>query len=292
MSESLAAWLQRMLAYGSSVVAVRITQVLGSTPRDVDTLMLVTHVATCGTIGGGALEWTAIDEARDMIRQGVMAKTIAMPLGPFLGQCCGGHVTLELFRADRRFVEKLEADEKQHRASYPPLMILGAGHVGRAIARAMQPLPFATRVLDTRPEEVALLPSEAIGEVTTDPVLSIDAAAFGTSFLILTHSHTLDFLSVEAALKRPDAPYIGMIGSATKRAKLENWLKSSRSDVSRFGRVVCPIGGARVRDKRPEIIAALVAAELITTIHLHSAQSGEVKIEPNVGRDRRKKLSA
>jgi xanthine dehydrogenase accessory factor len=121
--------------------------------------------------------------------------------------------------------------------------------------------------------------------VTSDPVLSIYTAAPGTSFLILTHSHTMDFLAVEAALKRSDAPYVGMIGSATKRAKLKNWLKSGRSDISRFGRLVCPIGGARVKDKRPEVIAALVAAELITTILAHSTQSGASNVEGRITAD-------
>jgi xanthine dehydrogenase accessory factor len=289
MTQSLARWLHNAIVSGSAVIAVRIANVLGSTPRDADAVMLVTNETTCGTIGGGALEWTAIEEAREMIALAVPTKKRSLPLGPFLGQCCGGHVTLEFFRADALFVQLLKAREDEQRASYPKLMILGAGHVGRAIAQAMKPLPFSTRVLDTRPEEVALLPDGVVGEVTRDPVLSITAADPGTSFLVLTHSHTMDFLAVEAALKRGDSPYVGMIGSATKRAKLRNWLKSGRSDEARFNRLVCPIGGAGVRDKRPEVIAALVAAELVTAVHIHLIQSQELNVQQQLISDRRKR---
>jgi xanthine dehydrogenase accessory factor len=55
-----------------------------------------------------------------------------------------------------------------------------------------------------------------------------------------------------------------MIGSATKRATFRNWLARETAGTVSVDRLVLPIGGTTVRDKRPAIIAALVAAELLT----------------------------
>jgi xanthine dehydrogenase accessory factor len=272
LSRSLARWLETMIERESRVIVVQIANVLGSAPRDTDALMMVTQDTTRGTIGGGALEWTAIEHAREMIANRITTSRLALPLGPFLGQCCGGHVTLDFFQGDLQFTQTLEEGEQKQISGYPKLMIFGAGHVGKAIAQAFIALPFSTRVLDTRVDEVAQLPLGVSGEVTEDPVASIEAASSGTSFLVLTHSHTLDFLATEAALKRSDSPYVGMIGSATKRARFRSWIESRKTEVSLCDKLICPIGGSNVRDKRPEVIAALVAAELITKIHFNSFQ--------------------
>ena len=84
--------------------------------------------------------------------------------------------------------------------------------------------------------------------------------------VVLTYSHSLDFEVTEAALRRGDAPYVGLIGSKTKRTKFERWFLSRGGTATQLGRLVCPIGGDRVKDKRPEVIAALVAAELVTSV--------------------------
>lgn len=266
MSQSLARWLGMTLETGSQVIVVEILEVKGSTPRDTDAFMMVSRDAIRGTIGGGVLEWTAIEHAREMIQRNESTGKLSLPLGPYLGQCCGGHVTLEFYKADHQIVHFLEEREETERTCFPRLLIFGAGHVGRAIAQAFKPLPFAMTVLDTRASEIAALPAVVDSQVTENPVANVESAAQGTSFIVLTHSHTMDFLITEAALKRSDAAYVGMIGSATKRAKFRSWLVSRGTDVVLMNRLVCPIGGTRVRDKRPEIIAALVASELIAKV--------------------------
>ena len=89
----------------------------------------------------------------------------------------------------------------------------------------------------------------------------------GSAFVAMTHSHSLDFLIAAEALARGDAAYCGMIGSATKRAVFAGWLAEHDLDRRLAGKLVCPIGGSVVRDKRPEVIAALTAAEILTALH-------------------------
>ena len=96
-----------------------------------------------------------------------------------------------------------------------------------------------------------------------DPAGAVEEARPGTAFVILSHSHALDYRLAEAALARGDAAYIGMIGSATKRARFESGFLRSGGRREALARLTCPIGGSDVDDKRPEVIAALTAAELV-----------------------------
>ena len=91
-------------------------------------------------------------------------------------------------------------------------------------------------------------------------------APAGTAFVILTHDHALDFLLVAEALARDDAAYVGMIGSNTKRATFKSWYLKNGGDEHRFSKLVTPIGGDAVHDKRPAVIAAMAAAEILTAL--------------------------
>ena len=84
---------------------------------------------------------------------------------------------------------------------------------------------------------------------------------------MLTHDHALDFLIVAEALKRADAAYVGMIGSKTKKATFRSWyFREAAGDEASFARLVSPIGGDDVNDKRPAVIAALAAAEIMRAL--------------------------
>src|ERR1700722_3011452 len=98
----LSAILREALASDEPVILVSVSRAQGSTPRDTDAVMLVTREQSHGTIGGGQLEFHAIDVAREMIAAGSTEETLDLPLGPHLGQCCGGRVELSLRRADDR----------------------------------------------------------------------------------------------------------------------------------------------------------------------------------------------
>lgn len=257
-----AADLDALIVSGERIVHVRVAEAKGSTPRESGAWMLVTASTMLGTIGGGALEFRAIDLARKMLEGGnADEQTLELPLGPEIGQCCGGRVGLSLNRMDKKMLEELHAGLKAQEEKQPQILVFGGGHVGLALARALSPLPFRTRLIETRPD---ILPPELTisHEIVAVPEMLVRTLDAGAAVVVLTHDHALDFLIVSEALKRNDLAYVGMIGSQTKRATFRNqWLRDG-GEARLLERLVCPIGNAAVRDKRPEIIATLAAAEI------------------------------
>ncbi|MBR9842331.1 MAG: xanthine dehydrogenase accessory protein XdhC [Rhodobacteraceae bacterium] len=251
------------LAAHGAVIRVRITRVRGSSPREEGVVMYVAPEAVYGTIGGGQLEYMAIDEARALLaRDGAVAE-MDVPLGPEIGQCCGGRVEIALERMDeamRREAAEAEARELEVR---PHLYILGAGHVGRALADLTQHLPLRTVLADGRAAELALCKAKVETALTPLPEALVREAPAGSAFVILTHDHALDFLLAAEALGRGDAAYVGMIGSATKRASFVSWARAQGGTVEGL---TCPMGAGRSGDKRPEMIAALVLGEVVASL--------------------------
>jgi len=138
--------------------------------------------------------------------------------------------------------------------------IFGAGHVGQALAPIVDTLPFRMRWLDTREE---LRGSDARLEIEADPVEIVSAAAAGSFFIVLTHTHELDYQIVRAVLSPGDAAYCGLIGSATKRARFVSRLGKDGVDVARL---TCPIGAGAIRSKLPAAIAVAASAELLVRL--------------------------
>lgn len=309
----LAAWNPR------GGVMVTVVRSLGSTPRGCGSYMIVGADGrlAAGTVGGGALELEAIERARAMLAGGDAASVRSVPLGPELGQCCGGQVTL-LYEplpvaiggeADavvatelappfgRSFVDAGRLDARGcidfagggrlarldgrpvlvQPVGQPrqPVAVFGAGHVGRALARALAPLPFGLRWIDDRAEQ---FPADAaeLAEVvlTTAPPDQVAGLAPGSFVLIMTHSHGLDFDILRRALGRDDLGYVGLIGSATKRAKFTKRLQGYGLGEAAIGRLVCPIGLPGVTGKEPAVIAASVAAELLILLSHAGAAAG------------------
>ncbi len=255
----LAARLATWLEAGDATALVEVTGVQGSAPREAGAVMGVCAGAICGTIGGGALETQVIAAARDLLRSGEATATIDQPLGPEIGQCCGGRVQLAITRVSPDMVETVRKSEEVASVSQPTVLIFGAGHTGGALAKALSPLPLRVSVIDQRSDWLTPLSFTVNTIETALPEAEVAAAHPGTAFVIMTHDHALDFLIAEAALSRGDAAYVGMIGSASKRARL-------KADLSRKAvmtkALTCPIGAGGPRDKRPEVIAAATAAEI------------------------------
>jgi xanthine dehydrogenase accessory factor len=275
----LAPALRAMLQRGEPAALVTVADARGSTPREPGARMLVGANAAIGTIGGGRLEWDAISRARAIASDPSQPShtTIEVPLGPAIGQCCGGHVTLRLERADPAVLTRIEAEEQAASSRRTRVLLFGAGHVGKAIATALAPLPFDIQWIDERPEE---FPQQPPGDnvhpiVTNAPLDLIAEAPSGACYLILTHLHALDFQIAEAVLRRADFAYAGLIGSATKRRRFERTFTAHGGDRHILSRLTCPIGSALHRDKRPAVIAALVAAELLITVAIASKEAEE-----------------
>ncbi len=247
-------------------VIVRIAQAQGSTPREAGATMIVGACGSAGTIGGGQLEFHCIDLARDMLASGEDERTVDIPLGPQMGQCCGGRVQVTLERALPRHLAALREGEAKAAADRPQVLIFGAGHTGKALARSLALLPLAVTLIDDREGVFEGIPESVACLRLDDPEAALAAAPPRSGFVVLSHSHALDYRLTESALLREDAAYVGMIGSGTKRARFEASFRRRHPDSAALARLTCPIGGSDVHDKRPEVIATLTAAELVRSL--------------------------
>lgn len=253
-------------------ILIEIEAAKGSTPRETGTVMLVADQAICGTIGGGQLEFIAIENARRLLSDQGGTETMDIALGPEIGQCCGGRTSLRFTRLNEIVRKTLIETLRQEAEHRPQVWLFGAGHVGRALASALLPLPVHPTIVETRVDELQGLPLGLNRRLTPMPESLIEEIAPGAAIVILTHDHALDFLIAQQALRRNDLAYVGMIGSATKRATFSSWLKREGQDVP-IHRLTLPIGGNSVRDKRPEVIAAMTTAEILVALSRHDASA-------------------
>jgi xanthine dehydrogenase accessory factor len=148
-----------------------------------------------------------------------------------------------------------------------PLYLYGAGHVGRALVRVLEGLPFDLVWVDTvRARFPAAIPAHARMEATRDPVSLAAQAPPGAFHLVMTYSHPLDLAICHALLRRGDFAYLGLIGSRTKRARFVKRLAEAGIDESMLARLVCPIGIPGLSGKEPPMIAVSTAADLVARL--------------------------
>jgi xanthine dehydrogenase accessory factor len=144
------------------------------------------------------------------------------------------------------------------------IVLFGAGHVGHALVRLLGSLPCVVQWVDERDE---LFPDETPPnvqvEATDTPDAIVDAAPPGAWFLVMTHSHALDFSLASRIMRRRDFSYFGMIGSETKRVKFERRLLERGVELERLAQMTCPIGVEGIVDKAPAAIAIAVCAQLL-----------------------------
>lgn len=158
---------------------------------------------------------------------------------------------------DGRVVERFGTDAAA-------LYLFGAGHVGRALALALAPLPFAVTWIDPRADAFPQhVPANATCYRDAEPVRLLDTAPDGAFVAIMTHSHPLDLDIAAAALKAGRFPYVGLIGSETKRARFASTMRQLGLSEETIGRLICPIGLTQIRDKAPAAIAASIVAQLL-----------------------------
>jgi xanthine dehydrogenase accessory factor len=142
--------------------------------------------------------------------------------------------------------------------------LFGAGHVGRALTLALAPLPFAVTWTDTRPGAIPqTFPVNVTAITQGDLVALLGRAPDGAFIAVMTHSHALDLDLVIAALNANRFAYVGLIGSATKRARFTSAMRKMGMTAEAVGKLVCPIGLTAIRDKAPAAIAASVAAQVL-----------------------------
>ena len=250
------------LNYNKRIIQASIVRTIGSSPRNSDTEMFISETDTLGTIGGGQLEYLVINHSKKMIAENIKKDILKISLGPEIGQCCGGKVEvslLEMYEKDKCLA--LNRFNKKDK-NLPHVYVMGAGHVGRALALQLQHLPVRCVLIDSRVDELAKCSADVETRLSAIPEEDIKSAPRGSAYVILTHDHALDFILCGAALDRHDAKYVGMIGSKTKRVKFKKWYQVNY-DNNLIRDFTCPIGNVKNQDKRPSIIASFVAAEVI-----------------------------
>ena len=253
----------RLASEDAVLVSVDASQ--GSVPREAGAWMAVFAHGFVGTVGGGQLELQAMAEARRRLAGASGDAVVRYPLGPSLGQCCGGVVHLRFQQVGAADGPSLAARLAPQRI---PVALFGGGHVGRALVAALGLLPFAVRWIDSRDEIFPeSLPDNAECE-HSDPVQAAVAdLVAGTHVLIMSFSHAEDLDIVAACLKRQrersDLPFIGLIGSKTKWATFRHRLGQRSFSMQELAQVTCPIGLADIKGKQPEVIAVSVAAQLL-----------------------------
>lgn len=235
--------------------------------------MIVTPQGFHGTIGGGALEWKAMAAAQKALGRPAGISSAHYSLGPDLGQCCGGRVTLVTEIFDVSSLPKLaELAERECKGAFDrrrKLYLFGAGHVGRALALALAPLPFAVIWADPRPKVFPRFLPENVTPLSPEmPERVLSDAPEGSLALVMSHSHALDLAITDAALRNPHIAHVGLIGSLSKRARFEKRLREAGVDESRIKGLICPIGMGGIASKEPPAIAAATAVQCLV---LHEA---------------------
>lgn len=293
--------LTAALARHGAVVRVVIAGFQGSSPREAGAAMLVWADGQEGTIGGGALEFQAVDRARAMLGGGPAQRVDRVALGPAIGQCCGGAVVLvsERWQAGQALPDAVFARPLAGTAGAMPLAlhrliaqargqgvapaaqivqgwfvepvapqgrliwVWGAGHVGRAIVAVLAPLPgLAITWVDTAPDRFPPgVPAGVTVLPAADPARLADHAPAGAEHLVLTYSHALDLELCHRLLRRGFA-HLGLIGSDTKAARFRARLHDLGHLPGEVARIACPIGD-KTLGKHPQAIALGVAVALV-----------------------------
>ncbi|MGY2894031.1 xanthine dehydrogenase accessory protein XdhC [Deinococcus sp. UYEF24] len=258
-------WLGALQAYrerGEAAVLVTLLSVRGHAPREAGAKMVVGLNGTHGSVGGGNLEATAVERARQMLKgRKTEPEVFTLRLtdrapAEFGRQCCGGEVSLLLEVVN---------------PARPAVAIFGVGHVGLALARILVTLDLDLHLIDSRaaqlaPERLAVLELGAQAGVhlhpSPIPELVLDDLPAHTHLLVMTHDHAEDAAILDAALRRSGENFIGLIGSSAKWTRFREQLLSLGHTPAALERVTTPIGVPGIKSKRPEMIAVSVAAQI------------------------------
>ena len=234
-----------------SVALVTVTKCLGSTPCEVGSRMIITEDNVVhGTIGGGKLEFLAIGEAIDALRENKIVSS-SYTLGPEFEQCCGGKVEF--------IIEPMNQS--------PELFLFGAGHIGYEVAKLLVDTPFEVNLIDSRHnwfKDTTLDKTIRLQQVNLDDFKTFrDSVQWGKHcyVLVMTHDHSIDFEIIAMALQH-ETKFLGLIGSKTKRTRFNNMLIKDMNIKEGMSHVVCPIG-LPLGGNTPKEIAISVAAQLL-----------------------------
>ncbi|MEO7070635.1 MAG: xanthine dehydrogenase accessory protein XdhC [Nostocoides sp.] len=252
-------------------VLVTLVSVRGHSPRAAGAKMVVAPDAAYGSIGGGNLEATAVDRARDLIARGERSpEHLELALNERATvehgqQCCGGEVSVLL--------EPL--------AVAPSVAIFGVGHVGLELARILARQDLELHLVDSRrdqldPDRLQVL-AGAVARVQVHhapvPELVLGQVPPGTHVLIMTHDHAEDAALCDGALRCQHLGSVGLIGSSAKWRRFQKRLAAEGHSREMVASIRTPIGLPEITGKEPAVIAVSVAADLLRTFQAEAPRA-------------------
>ncbi|GAA4287522.1 xanthine dehydrogenase accessory protein XdhC [Georgenia daeguensis] len=272
--------LAHLRAAGLPGVLVTVTDVRGHAPREAGAKMVVAAERTWDSIGGGNLEATVVDRARELLTGGAdVPEHMTFALNEHVtnrhgNQCCGGEVSVLL--------EPLRTRST--------VAVFGVGHVGFELARILARLPVSLHLVDSRADQVAAGrlaevagPADVHVHHAPAPEVVLRNLPPSSRVLVMTHDHAEDLILCDAALNRGDLAYVGLIGSRAKWARFRKRLREAGHDDAAIDTITCPIGLPGLSGKDPAVIALSVAADLVRQLEQELAPVGTARV-PATGR--------
>lgn len=251
--------LQKVKNYKEEIIKAKIINSEGSVPSDAGNYMLISKEDIFGTIGGGNLEYLVINKSKELLKNKIKkSEILSIPLGPGIGQCCGGYVQIKLTHHSngKKGLENFKKNDN--------LFIFGAGHIGQALSLKSLNLNFNVHLIDTRKNFLYMNEYEEIDYIfVKEPWQLIKNLPLNAYYVVLTHSHDYDFKIINEILIHNSSKFIGLIGSKTKKNRFSNRLKENGHTQNLIDLVECPVGLNIKHTKEPNEIAISIIAKLI-----------------------------
>lgn len=243
--------LNELFFSNTPFVMVTLVDVIGSSPQDVGSKMLVTKDGLYGgTIGGGKVEFKALNEAKTLLENRLQTKFfVEWNLKKDVGMSCGGIVRLYF--------------EAFHTNTWK-IAVFGAGHVANALIPLLLLLECQIRCVDPRQVWLDKLPKSPKLSLshTQDMASEVQHIDPDTFVLLMTMGHGTDLPILLEILKTKQFPYLGVIGSRAKAARIKKDIEEAGLPPSCKEAFHCPIG-LDIGNNHPQEIAISVAAQLI-----------------------------
>ena len=245
--------LAHLIQTGRPFVAVTLVEAIGSTPQDTGTKMLVTEEGLAfGTVGGGRVEMQAIRQAQQMLQRPTngLRQLVDWNLQRDVGMTCGGVVKL--------FFEAYNVDDWH-------IVVFGAGHVAQALVRCLLQLDCRITCVDGRPDWLRKMPQHARLRIveSANPEEEVKQLQPDDYVVCMTMGHNTDLPILNAIFSRLlKLPYLGVIGSRSKRNVLLRDMEKNGLPKESIGEFFCPIG-LPIGTNQPAEIAISIAAQIL-----------------------------
>ena len=255
--------INEAIKFKSTLIKAKLITTEGSVPRDKGTIMLISQKYIFGSIGGGQLEYNIINKSKNFLKLNKFKEEmINIPLGPSIGQCCGGYVQVKITK--HKNGKESFKDEDKIKKIDENLYIFGAGHIGKELSSRSIDLDFNVNLIDSREEYLKIQKNNKITNIYAKfPWLLVKNLKKNSFFIILTHSHDHDFKIINEILNLNNFKFIGLIGSNTKMKRFEKRLLKLGHNKSIINKIECPIGLKSISSKKPAEIAISIIARLL-----------------------------